>query len=52
MRFKSLRWCTAAVVAFLMGVPMAEKAMADDGADIFDAALALASAIIDAAGNS
>lgn len=52
MRFKKLRWYTAGLVAFLMGIPMAETAMADDGGSIFDSALSLTSAIIDAAGNS
>lgn len=52
MRFKRLRWYIAGLVAFLMGIPMAERAMADDGGDIFGSALSLTSAIIDAAGNS
>lgn len=52
MRFKELRWYTAGLLAILMGVPMAEKAMADDGGDIFGNVLSLTGAIIDAAGNS
>ena len=52
MRFKNLRWYTAGLVAFLMGVPMAEKAMADDGGNIAASGFALMDAIIDAAGNS
>jgi|GEM_PF-2891097 hypothetical protein len=52
MRTKPFRWRVAGVLAFLMGVPMAEKAVAADGANIFEAALALAGAIIDAVGRS
>ncbi len=52
MRFKGLRWRTAGLIALLMGVPMAQPAMADSGSNIFDSALSLTSAIIDAVGNS
>jgi len=52
MRFKSLRWYTAGLVALLMGVPLAEKAMADDATNIFDSASSLWTAIMDAVGNS
>ena len=63
MRFRKLRWTTAALIAFVMGVPMAERALADDGGffafggaggigGIVGAALALASSIVDTAGGS
>ncbi len=52
MSFRSLRWHVAALAAFLMGVPLAEKAMADNTSDIFGSASSLAGAIIDAVGNS
>ena len=52
MKLRSLRWFAAGVVAFLMGFPLAEKAMADDAGSIVDASLALTAAIVDAAGNS
>ncbi len=52
MMFRKLRWRTAAVVAFLMGVPLVEQAQADDGGSIADSAFSLISAIVDAAGNS
>ena len=52
MKRRDLRWYTAGLIAFLMGVPLAEEAQAGDVGDIFSAAFSLAGAIIDAAGNS
>lgn len=52
MNRKPFRWRVAGLLAFLMGVPMVEKAEAADGWNIFQAALSLAGAIIDAAGRS
>lgn len=52
MMFRRLRWQVAAVVAFLMGVPMAEQAKAADGGNIVEAAIALTLSIIDIAGDS
>ena len=52
MKFKNLRWYTAALVAFLMGVPMAEKAMASDVGGIAGAITSLIDSIVNAAGNS
>lgn len=62
MRFRKLRWTAAALIAFVMGVPMAERVVADDGGffafggggigGIVGAALALASSIVDTAGGS
>ncbi len=52
MKLKNLRWYTAGLLAFLIGIPMTEKAVAGDGGDIFEAAISLAGAIIDVAGNS
>lgn len=52
MNFRGLRWKAAAAIAFLMGVPLAEQARAQDVGDIVSSAIALALAIIDVAGNS
>ena len=52
MKLRNLRWQAAAVIAFLMGVPLVESAHAQDVADITESAFSLVSAIIDAAGNS
>ena len=52
MSFRKLRLAAAAVVAFVMGIPMASQAMADDVGNIAGAAVSLTSAIIDVAGNS
>ena len=52
MGFRRVRLAAAAVVAFVMGFPMATQAMADDASDIASTAVSLASAIIDVAGNS
>jgi hypothetical protein len=49
---RKFRFWQAAVVAFIMGVPMASEAKAGSGFDIFEAALALTFSIIDAAGDS
>ena len=52
MKLRNLRWYTAGLVAFLMGVPMAEKAMADDASGIVGAVFSLVDAILDVAGDS
>ena len=52
LKLRNLRWYAAGVVAFLMGFPLAERAMADDAGSIVGSSLSLASAIIDVAGNS
>ncbi|MCK4340426.1 MAG: hypothetical protein KAY37_01720 [Phycisphaerae bacterium] len=52
MSFKSLRWRTAGLVAFLMGIPMAEQAQAADGGNIVGAAIDLALSIASIAGDS
>jgi len=52
MKFKGLRWYTAGLVAFLMGIPMAEQAKAADGGNIVEAAIALALSIASVAGDS
>ncbi|MCG3128241.1 MAG: hypothetical protein CHACPFDD_03118 [Phycisphaerae bacterium] len=54
MTFKNLRWRTAGLLAFLMGIPMAEQAPADDGSagNIIEAAIGLTLSIIDIAGDS
>ena len=51
MRLKRLRWYTAALVAFVMGVPMAEQAEAANGGIVW-AAIDLAFSIADVAGDS
>ena len=52
MKRKKLRGGMAALVALLMGVPMAEEAVAGDIGNVADAGLSLAYAIIDIVGNS
>ena len=52
MRLKRLRWRAAVVIAFLMGVPFASQAQADDGGSIVNAALSLIFGIVDVAGDS
>lgn len=52
MRLRNLRWQAAAVMAFLMGVPLAESAHAQDVSDISAGVFSLVSAIVDAAGDS
>lgn len=49
--FNRFRTRLAALVAFLMGVPLTERALAQPG-DIIGASLGLADAIIDSAGES
>jgi len=49
---RKVRWYMAAAIAYLLGFPMAEKAMAGDAFDIVGAALSLAFAIVDVAGDS
>jgi hypothetical protein len=48
---KKLRLYSAGLLAFLVGVPMTEQALAQTG-DIINASLSLAAAIIDSAGRS
>lgn len=50
--FKKFRWIAAAAVAYLMGFPMAEKAVAGGAGEIVGASLSLAAAIISVAGDS
>lgn len=53
--FKQLhrfRWFIGAGIAYLMGFPMATKAVAADAGDIVGASLSLAAAIIGVAGDS
>ena len=52
MRLKRLRWYTAGLVAFVMGVPLAEQAEAADGGGIVWAAIDLALSIADISGDS
>ena len=52
MFFTKWRLRMAALVAFVMGIPMAEQARADSAGDIFNAAWALVESIIDIAGDS
>ena len=52
MRFRWFSWRVAAVVAFLMGLPMVQQAKASDASHITGGALSLVDAIIEAAGNS
>lgn len=51
MRLKKLRLYLAGLVAFLLGVPLTERALGGTG-DIIDASLDLAAAITDTARNS
>lgn len=48
MKSKAKLWI-AGLAAFLVGMPLAEKAAADDAGDIVYASISLISAIIDAA---
>jgi hypothetical protein len=50
--FKKIRWIAAAAVAYLMGFPLAEKALANDVGDIIGASVGLAGAIASVAGDS
>ncbi|MCB9851263.1 MAG: hypothetical protein H6817_11240 [Phycisphaerales bacterium] len=52
MNLRKVRWYAGAAIAFLMGFPMAEKAMADSAVDIVSASLSLAFAIASVAGDS
>ena len=52
MSLRKIRWTAAAVIAWLMGFPLAEKALADNSGDIVSAAVSLAIAIVDVAGDS
>ena len=52
MKSKGLRWYTAGLVAFLIGVPMAEQAKAQDTGGIIEAAIALTLSIASIAGDS
>lgn len=49
---RKFRLWKAAALAFIMGVPMASEAKAQDAGGIVEAALALTFAIIDVAGDS
>ncbi len=51
MSFGKLRLYAAGLAAFLIGVPLTEKAFGQAG-DIIDASIGLAAAIIDSAGGS
>ena len=51
MRLKRLRWYTAGLVAFVMGVPLAERAEAASGGIVW-AAIDLALSIADLSGDS
>jgi hypothetical protein len=51
MKPKKHLWI-AGLAAFLLGVPLAEKAAAQDVGNIIDASLSLIFAIIDAVGSS
>ena len=46
MHIRKLRYYAAALAAFLIGVPLTERAVAQDAGDIVDASLGLAAAII------
>ena len=52
MILKKLRWRVAALVAFLMGIPMVEQARADDVGDIVDSVFSLVYSILNVAGDS
>ncbi len=52
MRFARLRLLAAGVIAYLIGVPLTERAFAQSGADLVDASIGLGLAIADSAGNS
>lgn len=52
MSLRKVRWYAGAAIAFLMGFPMAEKAMADSAVDIVASSLSLAFAIASVAGDS
>jgi len=49
---QKFRLWKAAALAFIMGVPMAAEAKAQDAGGILDAALALTFSVIDVAGDS
>ncbi len=49
---RKFRWIAAAVIAYLLAFPMAEKAVASSAGDIVSASLSLAGAIISAASHS
>lgn len=49
---RKFRFWKAAALAFIMGVPMAAEAKAQDAGGIIEAALALTFGIIDVAGDS
>lgn len=49
---RMFRLWKAALLAFIMGVPMASEAKAGSGFDIFESALALTFSIVDVAGDS
>ena len=49
--FAKLRWYSAGLLAFLVGVPLTEKAFGQAG-DIVNASLDLAGAIANSAGHS
>lgn len=51
MRIRKLRLYAAGLLAFLVGVPMTEQALAQTG-EIIYASLSLAAAIVDSAGGS
>jgi hypothetical protein len=50
--FKKVRWIAAAAIAYLMGFPMAEKAVAGGAGDIISSSISLAAAIVSVAGDS
>lgn len=52
MSLKKVRWQIAAGVAFLIGIPMVEKAQADEVSDIVNGVFWLVRGIVDLAGRS
>jgi hypothetical protein len=52
MGIRKLRWRFAALVAFLIGVPLVEQAQASDTGAIVGGVFGLVAAIVDVAGNS
>lgn len=52
MSLKKVRWSVAAAVAFLIGIPMVEKAQAQGVDDIANGIFSLINGIVDLAGNS
>ncbi|MFH1749004.1 MAG: hypothetical protein ABIG44_18385 [Planctomycetota bacterium] len=52
MKPRKLRWTTAGLCAFLLGVPLAERAEAANVGGLVEAAIALTLSIISVAGDS